>query len=870
MPEPVTEKLKYSSIDELMETATIKGKFNLTEKSLIDGIDKCFANAEKYLEEGDEELSYIFCTRILNLHCAFQKSKNSKNFKNADMKYIKLSIGSKVSHAVQYLEKLHPDLLRKYEQKKQLEALSVENKQKSLINEQDDSLHNKLTKQSANQSLMNGIQSPPSGEEKSSKFSITSTELYNFIHGKKPCSTLILDIRLKKDFEESSMMVKDVVNIPEDIISPSNIASKLESLIEPRFRPFFSRRGEYDRVIVVDWSSKSYTNSSSKVLTMLKVLKQFDINMKYKSIPVMLEGGYEDWLSRYPALTTNALVSPPKESVNNKFLLEKINYPSNVFLEPEKVEKPPAAVAPPSSINLSSTPKPSFDRSTKPAKFPEKKPESADEPKEKPVESAVKIPPSVAADENHITRIVVKNEEPQPVPSTSMNGRRESMESDEEELQKQYHRNGRRSALTQNEVQSPLLNRKNREEIGESSRTERLHDNDETFRGKKAVNNIYNELGMKMKRYSSTPNISELGIDESSRPVIDRSTKPSNDDQLNYYTTGCTYNEIGKGLTGLRNIGNTCYMNSILQCLSNTDPLRKKLCSWDIRAINEKSKTRGAVAREVISIMKQLWSGDGGYISCKSLKNIIGQYNDMFSGHDQQDSHEFLTILMDWLHEDLNEPPTRQNLDGADEKSGEKAWGEFISKNNSIIRKLFYGQLRSTVSCNVCQEESVTFEPFSNLSLSLPPEEIDKCTLSDCLKLYVSSDEIDKWQCPGCKELRRATKKLDITKLPPLLVIHFKRFTSVGGCKKQRTFVDFPDSLNMRPYIVGHEHRHQQYQLYAVSNHSGSMESGHYTAHCKNPADRRWYEFDDQNVYPMNSMPKSREAYIVFYQTVKN
>lgn len=54
-----------------------------------------------------------------------------------------------------------------------------------------------------------------------------------------------------------------------------------------------------------------------------------------------------------------------------------------------------------------------------------------------------------------------------------MNGRRESMESDEEELQKQYHRNGRRSALTQNEVQSPLLNRKNREEIGESSRTER-------------------------------------------------------------------------------------------------------------------------------------------------------------------------------------------------------------------------------------------------------------------------------------------------------------------------------------------------------------------------------------------------------------
>lgn len=134
-------------------------------------------------------------------------------------------------------------------------------------------------------------------------------------------------------------------------------------------------------------------------------------------------------------------------------------------------------------------------------------------------------------------------------------------------------------------------------------------------------------------------------------------------------------------------------------------------------------------------------------------------------------------------------------LKGADEKSGEKAWGEFISKNNSKIRLLFYGQQKSTVSCNTCEKESVTFEPFSNLSLPIPSAE--KCTLAvsistfelencshfllffssfqECLKLYTSNEHITGWQCPACKNPRAATKKLDITKLPPLLVIHFKR-----------------------------------------------------------------------------------------------
>ena len=76
----------------------------------------------------------------------------------------------------------------------------------------------------------------------------------------------------------------------------------------------------------------------------------------------------------------------------------------------------------------------------------------------------------------------------------------------------------------------------------------------------------------------------------------------------------------GKGLTGLKNLGNTCYMNSIIQCLSNTEPLKKELLSLDLGNINGASKTRGLIAKALTVIFRRLWSGDSGSVSCKELK----------------------------------------------------------------------------------------------------------------------------------------------------------------------------------------------------------------------------------------------------------
>lgn len=140
----------------------------------------------------------------------------------------------------------------------------------------------------------------------------------------------------------------------------------------------------------------------------------------------------------------------------------------------------------------------------------------------------------------------------------------------------------------------------------------------------------------------------------------------------------------------------------------------------------------------------------------------------------------------------------------------------------------------------MCGEESATFDTFSNLSLELPPSEIDSCKLEHCFNSYFHGERISGWNCPKCKAPRDAVKKLDISKLPPVLIIHLKRFYadpnfSCSSYKKKTCKVDFPlERLDMLGYVAPKERANiaasaRPYKLYAVSNHYGTLESGHYT-----------------------------------------
>ncbi|XAR60858.1 Ubiquitinyl hydrolase 1 [Bertholletia excelsa] len=149
-------------------------------------------------------------------------------------------------------------------------------------------------------------------------------------------------------------------------------------------------------------------------------------------------------------------------------------------------------------------------------------------------------------------------------------------------------------------------------------------------------------------------------------------------------------------------------------------------------------------------------------------------------------------------------------------------------------------------------------------------------SLYTCLEAFLREEPLvpeDMWYCPQCKEQRQASKKLDLWRLPEVLVIHLKRFSYSRSMKhKLETFVNFPiHDFDLTNYVAHKKNpRHQFYELYALINHYGGMGSGHYTAHIKLLDENRWYNFDDNHISPINEEEvKSAAAYVLFYRRMR-
>ncbi|XP_058856910.1 ubiquitin carboxyl-terminal hydrolase 32 isoform X2 [Acipenser ruthenus] len=184
-----------------------------------------------------------------------------------------------------------------------------------------------------------------------------------------------------------------------------------------------------------------------------------------------------------------------------------------------------------------------------------------------------------------------------------------------------------------------------------------------------------------------------------------------------------------KGATGLSNLGNTCFMNSSIQCVSNTQPLTQYFISG--RHLYELNRTnpigmRGHMAKCYGDLVQELWSGTQKNVAPLKLRWTIAKYAPRFNGFQQQDSQELLAFLLDGLHEDLNRVHDKpyaelKDSDGRpDWEVAAEAWENHLRRNRSIVVDLFHGQLKSQVKCKTCGHISARFDPFNFLSLPLP------------------------------------------------------------------------------------------------------------------------------------------------------
>ena len=338
-----------------------------------------------------------------------------------------------------------------------------------------------------------------------------------------------------------------------------------------------------------------------------------------------------------------------------------------------------------------------------------------------------------------------------------------------------------------------------------------------------------------------------------------------------------------KGLSGLTNLGNTCFLNATMQVLSHTYELNSFL---EMNAYKKKlnNKYDSALLLEWDELRNLLWKENCIVSPFKFVKTvqklakIKGQ--DMFTGFNQNDLPEFLIFVIDCFHNALSRE-VNMTINGKIENEKDEIAvkcferiKQMYEKEYSEIWKIFYGIHVSVLeNASTCEKISITPEPFFIINLPIPLNNKSP-SLIDCFDLYVEYELMDgdnSIQIEGSDEKVSAKKSISFWSLPNILVIDIKRFNishTINTMKKNQVMIDFPlENLDLSKYVIGYDKNSYIYDLYGVCNHSGSLLGGHYTAFVKNMNDK-WYHYNDTIVteVKIEEQIKTPKAYCFFYR----
>lgn len=321
------------------------------------------------------------------------------------------------------------------------------------------------------------------------------------------------------------------------------------------------------------------------------------------------------------------------------------------------------------------------------------------------------------------------------------------------------------------------------------------------------------------------------------------------------------------GLSGLVNLGNTCFINSAIQCLSHTDILNKILKDKiDNNKLN--NNIESLLTREWIELRDLMWSNNciikpGRFLL--KMKRVAKKKNrELFLGYQQNDISEFLIFCLDCFHESI-----KRNVDMKISGKTENETDKLAKKCYNMIKKIynneyseifsmFYGIHISIISSLESNYLNKTPEPFIFLNL-----EIIGNNIYDCIDNY-TNEEIMPVKLTVNEESNKkenVKKRILFWSLPNILIITLKRFDNNNNKINKNINIPF-DDLDLNKYVLGYDNNNI-YDLYAICNHIGNgMDFGHYTAYIK-VKNKRWFCFDDNNVNEVNV--NTNNAYCLFY-----
>jgi len=327
------------------------------------------------------------------------------------------------------------------------------------------------------------------------------------------------------------------------------------------------------------------------------------------------------------------------------------------------------------------------------------------------------------------------------------------------------------------------------------------------------------------------------------------------------------------GLTGLANVGNTCFINSTLQCISHiyelNDFLNNKTYQKRLNKIPESLLLIEWDKLRVLMYSENCIIKPSGFINAVQKVAHLKD-KDIFTGYAQNDLTEFMNFLFTCFHESIKrevEMNIKGSIKNKTDKLAKKCYNMMknMYKNEySEFLKMFYGICVSEIKSLESNYENIIPEPFFNIDIP-----IDKYnTLDECLEHYTEKEILDndnKILNDETNKKESASKRILFFSLPDILIITLKRFSNEN--KKNDKVIKFPlENLDMSKYVLGYDKNNYKYDLFGICNHIGGVHGGHYTSFVKN-ANNFWYHFNDTNVSKINTNDlQTSSAYCFFYR----